>query len=337
MKSQIIPVFFATDNNYIPFLAVALKSMQDNANKKYTYNIHILHNGLSAKNVNLINKFNNNNFNIIYNDVAKSLAKFKTTLFTRDYYSQAIYYRLFIPSMFPEYKKAIYLDCDVAVKGDISELFSTELENNLLGAVADEAVGIVPEFQAYTKNFLDVEGSKYFNSGVLVMNLDELRNFNFENKFVDLLNKFQFKVAPDQDCLNVLCKDKITFISKVWNKMPFPDQNLTVEDLKLIHYNLSYKPWHYDDILYEKVFWNYAKQTEYLEDILLHKANYTDEQKQNDQIAGERLIKMALEFSKSECTFKSLLASNVIVLENLGQAENNKSFEKIRKISGLKG
>ena len=41
-EKKIIPLFFATDNNYIPFLAVALQSLLENASKDYFYKIYIL-------------------------------------------------------------------------------------------------------------------------------------------------------------------------------------------------------------------------------------------------------------------------------------------------------
>ena len=49
---RIIPVFFACDNNYVPFLAVAIKSMLDNASKDNFYNVHILTDGLLEENIN---------------------------------------------------------------------------------------------------------------------------------------------------------------------------------------------------------------------------------------------------------------------------------------------
>ena len=70
----------------------------------------------------------------------------------------------------------------------------------------------------------------YINAGILVMNLKELRNFDFENKFIDLLSKIKFSVAQDQDYINVICKNRIKYLPKIWNKQRcfygiFPNYN----------------------------------------------------------------------------------------------------------------
>ena len=49
-QSNIVPIFFATDDNYVPFLAVSIKSLLDNASKDYFYNIHILTDGINEEN-----------------------------------------------------------------------------------------------------------------------------------------------------------------------------------------------------------------------------------------------------------------------------------------------
>lgn len=316
--NKIIPIFFATDNNYMPFLKVAVQSITENASKDYTYNIHVLYHTLSDDSKAMLNEYNTQNFNIIYNNVEDSLAKLNNHLFVRDYYSKATYYRIFIPSMFPEYKKALYLDCDIVVNKDISLLFNTELGNNLLAGVPDEAVAGIPEFYSYTRDFLGVHESNYFNAGILVMNLETLREFNFEDKFVDLVSKYQFKVAQDQDYLNVLCKDRVVYLPKIWNKMPIEDKDTTENDICLIHYNLSFKPWHYDGILYESWFWKYTQNAGLTEAINQIKADFTYEDQLNDKTCGEALIKLAGLKSEDENSFKLLVERGVINIEALG-------------------
>lgn len=307
-----IPVFFSVDDNYVPFLLVSLESIVSNSSKNNNYSFYVLNNGLKQENIDKLLEYNKDNFKLNFVNMAEKINDISAILHTRDYYTKAIYYRLFIPTLFPNLDKAIYIDCDIAVQSDVAELFDYDVTNNLLGAIADEAVSLVPEFQAYTKNCLGIDGFKYFNSGVLVMNLKKLREINFETKFFNALTSYKLSVAPDQDYLNVICKDRVTYIPKVWNKMPFPDNNLKVEDLKLIHYNLSYKPWHYTDILYQEVFWKYAKQAgvELLMKQLL--AEFTDDKKQKDALSGKRLLEMADAQSKQQDTLLALLQSGEI-------------------------
>lgn len=312
MKNN-IPVFFSVDDNYVPFLIVTLESIITNASKNNHYDFYVLHNGISDANINRVLQYNSDNVNIQFVDMAEKLVKIGDALHTRDYYSKTTYYRLFIPTMFPHLDKALYLDCDIAVQADIADLYNTELGTNLVGAVPDEAVNTVPEFINYADKFLGVYHNNYFNAGILLMNLKELREFDFENKFINLILSYTFNVAQDQDYLNVICKDRVTYISKTWNKMPFMDNTLTVDDLNLIHYNLSFKPWHYTDVLYQEVFWKYAKASNMEEKMLQLLADFTEDKKQKDALGGKRLMEMAQQQSEmGNDTFIALFESGEI-------------------------
>ena len=79
----------------------------------------------------------------------------------------------------------------------------------------------VQVFQDYVEKVVGViDYNNYFNAGVLLMNLDELRKYKFQEKFLYLLEKIKFEVAQDQDYLNRLCKGRIKIINSAWNKMP---------------------------------------------------------------------------------------------------------------------
>ena len=57
MQNNLIPIFFATDDNYVPYLAVAIKSLADNAHPKFNYIIHVLNTGLSKQNITKLKSF----------------------------------------------------------------------------------------------------------------------------------------------------------------------------------------------------------------------------------------------------------------------------------------
>ena len=137
-----IPIFFSCDDNYIPFLAVTLESLEKNASKNYNYVIKVLHsNTINAENQQrILCEYNVDNFNIEFVDISNYVEKISERLHTRDYYSKSTYYRLFIPNLYPQYSKALYLDSDIVVLGDISKLYNTELGENYVGAITDEVV-----------------------------------------------------------------------------------------------------------------------------------------------------------------------------------------------------
>lgn len=296
-----IPIFFATDDGYIPFLAVSLQSLIDNSSRENKYVIRILYTSISEENQKKIKKYERENVSIEFVDFNKHVEKIKDKLFTRDYYSKTTYYRLFIPTLYPQYDKALYLDSDIIILSDIADLYNTDLGENLVGAAPDDVIQTIEVFRNYAEKVVGVADHRnYFNAGILLMNLDELRKFNFQEKLIYLLGQIKFSVAQDQDYLNRICKGRTRIIDKAWNRMPIAvvqgEEAAKGENLKLIHYNLAFKPWHFEDIPYQEHFWNYANKTEFKDIILDIKANYSEE----DKIKGEESDKKLRELAQYE-------------------------------------
>lgn len=301
-KNKIIPIFFAADENYAPYLATALHSLLENANKEFHYQIHVLHAGMDceSENVKKLEAYNSEKVTLSFVDVEKQMQDVKENLHLRDYYTGATYYRIFIANMFPQYDKALYLDSDILLLGDVSELYATELGENLVGAVPDGAVASVSEFALYTKEALGISFEKYFNAGVLLMNLKAFREYGFYQKFCALLKEYKFTVAQDQDYLNVICKDKVEYLGEEWNRMPLGMVDKGERAPKLIHYNLTMKPWHYRGVTYEEYFWAYAKKTAFYENILNALNAYTQAQKDGDKASEKALIEKCVKEANDE-------------------------------------
>ncbi len=293
MKKKIVPIFYAADEKYLPYLSVCLTSVKENARRGVDYRVYVLHSGVDEKAKAKLASFDDEDFTVEFVDVSPDLKALASRLHMRDYYTCATYFRIFIAGLFPQYDKALYLDSDVVVRGDICELFDTELGDDLVGAVPDGAVSEIPPFRAYTKEVLGIDAERYFNAGILVMNLKRFREVDFYDQFATLLGEYAFTVAQDQDYLNVLCKDRVTYLSTTWNAMP--TGNHKGEELpKLIHYNLTAKPWHYGNILYGEIFWEYAKKTEYYDEIHAELDAYTDECKARDKECEAGLIALTI-------------------------------------------
>lgn len=94
-----IPVFFAVDNGYIPFLSVALRSLIDNTSNENKYAIKILYTNVTEENKIKIKKYETENISIEFVDLNKQLEEIKEKLYTRNYFSNTTYYRLFIPEL----------------------------------------------------------------------------------------------------------------------------------------------------------------------------------------------------------------------------------------------
>lgn len=298
MKNKIVPIVFSCDDNYIPFLAVALESLEENASKNFEYDIKVLHaNSINAENQKrILDEYNTGVFHIVFDDITSMVESLNNKFHTRDYYSKATYYRVFIPNLYKQYNKVLYLDSDIVVKGDISEMYNIDIGNNLIGATTDEFVYKTPVFASYFTNRVTVKRVKdYFNAGIIIMNCKRMREVDFEGKFVDLITKVTFNVAQDQDYLNAICKGKVKYIDGTWDKMPFADEKIKEKDVKIFHFNLDLKPWQKDGVPYENNFWHYAKTSGYYDAVMKIKESWTKERIAVSEKQTADLVKMAVE------------------------------------------
>lgn len=301
MNSE-IPIFFSTDDNYIPYLDVAVASLISNASKDKNYRIIVLNTGLRPENISRLKMNECQGFVIEFVDISERVKNIKAYFKNIYHFSIATYYRLFIASLFPQYEKILYLDCDLVVLGDISKLFAIDLGGNILAAAPEQYVQNTPEFRQYAELALGVNPDKYVNAGVLVINLKEFRNNNVEDKFVELITKYDFDLLdPDQAYLNYLCQDKILMLPNGWNKEPM---NLSCEGEKnIVHYALYKKPWQYDDVMDGEFFWHYARKSPFYQKILENKAAFGDEEKIAKEAAAREILEHAKAIVKSEYTF----------------------------------
>ena len=307
-EKNIIPLFFSVDDNYAKLLTISLHSIIKNASTKYHYEVIVLNTGLNEKSISLIKSLENNKFSISFVNVCENLDRISSELLTRDYYTKTTYYRLFIASLFPQFDKILYLDSDTIINGDISELYRTDIGSNLVGAIPDASVQIVPEFIEYVEKALGIKHEDYFNAGILLMNLKKMRDIDFEEHFINLLKKYKFEVAQDQYYLNVLCHEDVYFIDESWNTMPLGEK---IENPNLIHFNLTFKPWKYDDIMYEEYFYQNVKEISLEKDILEMKASFKEEMKRIDLLGGEKIKELCLKEANDEKNYYHLFVEDV--------------------------
>lgn len=312
MKKPIIPIFFASDDNYIPLMSVAITSMIKNASKDYDYQIIVLNaNNISENNKKIIRGIVSGNFTIDFYDISEYIAPYVTdlSLRLRDYYSLAIYYRIFIPTLFPQFDKVIYLDGDLVVPGDISRLYNVDLQGNLIAGIRDQLVCNHQEFIDYIQNGVGVPATEYFNSGVIVMDTKKFREQNIEKQIVDMVKTYNFDTCcPDQDHLNVVCRNSKLLIDTKYNKMPIFEEGFDNNDIIIIHYNSFEKPWHRDNVLYEDHFWNFAKQSPFYSQLRALKDSMTAEKIAEIDQSAMRLLKHGARIGREEThTFKKVL------------------------------
>ena len=334
-----IPVFFAADNNYAPFVAVALASMLGKASKNYFYKIYVLTTDLSHEYTeqlkNICRDAMPGNASVEFVSLREEMEKTSGTFHLRDYYSRETYCRIFIPRFFSQYDKVIYLDSDLVVTGDISELYNIDIGDNLVGAAIEEVMQSFDVFGTYVEKALGIPREKYFSAGVLLINAKKYREENIEEKFIALMNRFKFRVTQDEDYLNVLCKGKVKWLDVGWNKSAYKTGGFDEKNLKIIHYKINWKPWHYNHVLYEEYFWECAEKTPLYENILKIKASYGVEQKRSDAEAFEKLKRMAIEDTNDPDNYRNTVNRTNIGRnpERLAIVEKIKAYEREGRFS----
>jgi len=256
-----ISIVTVCDNNYVMLLATLLKSIERNNKSKREIDFYIVNDNITRKNqVKFEKSFNNDLINIkwlIMADLIPNGARVPTDKST---YPLNIYIRLFIPYFMPqEIERVIYLDVDMVVLGNIGDLWNTDLSGNIIGAVQDT---FGTAFYGI-KNHKDLgisEDSKYFNSGMLLIDTIEWRkNGITEDIIVCLQNNTEFAQYPDQYGLNVVFANKWFEMDEKWNTYTYKDE----EDPLLIHY-IGYKP----------IYKDYSGKKEYL-DLFFYYLNLT--------------------------------------------------------------
>ena len=300
-----VPIFFACNDKYVPYLDVAIISLISHASDENDYKITVMKSDISEENQAILKKHETGNVSIDFYDVSDMLDPVKDKLPEMFYFSVAAYFRFFIETSFPQYDKVIYLDCDVILLNDIAKLYDTDVTGYLLAAAYEQNTDRSPLFTNYVEDIIGIPYYTYFNSGVMVMNLKEFRKFGVQDRFLGMLTEYNFDcLAPDQEYLNVICHGRVKYLPTGWNKHSFPEA--PEGELNLCHFALSNKPWHYEDTINGEYFWEYAKYSEFYGFLSDGLKNYSDEDKMRDRLAFEGLVKSIEGIKDSDRTFRKL-------------------------------
>lgn len=331
-KNGVIPVFYACDDNFIAFAAVSLRSLLDNCAKTRRYDVHFLVTAVSDENRKEILSMKTDFCDVTFDDVTPYLKELTSDLPIRDYYSKTTYYRLFIADMFPEYDKVIYIDSDTVVEKDISELFDTDIDGMYAGAVHERVMSHNDTFGAYVEQVLGIDKYAYFNAGVLLINAARYREHNILKKFGELLGVYDFVVTQDEDYLNLLFKDRVKLLHGKWNAEIYDGIPCKEREVAIFHYIMTSKPWHYKNCEYADHFWKYAKKTSYFELLQKQAENYSDADRERDDLCGKNLVLLAeKEIAREDNYLRQLRkkqdAGRVAVLGKIEELEKSGVFD----------
>jgi len=172
------------------------------------------------------------------------------------YFPKSMYYRFLLPEFLPTEERVLYMDGDVMIRSDISNFYSTDLTELACAAVVDQNCDSVSVQNRLRKN----RDFEYYNSGVLLINLEYWRNNDITRQLLELVQaEASDLVFPDQDALNILLDGKIARMDYTYNaQMRWINELSTLdfhwskynelrESLKnpvIVHFCWKFKPWH---------------------------------------------------------------------------------------------
>lgn len=252
------------------------------------YRICIFHTDIQQKEIrNIQRAYTSEHFRIVFFNVSEMVRGRR--LKGKGQITSETYYRFLIPWILRETEKVIYLDADTVVCRDLAQLYDTELNDCLLGAVPEidligQYHGANPDTRQYCDRVLRLaDTDQYFQAGVLLWNTAAWRAHVDLRQLFEMAEQRNFRYS-DQDILNIVCQGRVKRLGMEWNVLSansvrnrvlsyVPEKLLDAyrqarRRPAIIHYAGGGKPWKEPDGDFAQQFWEAARGTPYYEQLL---------------------------------------------------------------------
>lgn len=276
-----VNVAFCSDKNNIKYLSVALESLVAHVSASRKYNIYLLSDDLSLSDQALLTSIvkEKDNVEFKYIDIKENLS-LTDSLFIDRHLTTAAYWRFLLPEILYGIDKILYLDTDVIICDDVGIVFDTDMEGYHFAGCLDQAVhccnfGDFKLSKEILARFKYTDFSSYINSGVLLLNLEQLRIEKISRKLLDCASKNKL-IFHDQDAINIVSKHHIKLLDQRWNFTTHlcPElysidtqksmlDMISAWDIGIIHYLGAFKPWNSDNGCLYMIWRQYALKSPY--------------------------------------------------------------------------
>lgn len=261
-----IAVAMSFSKEYLHYSNIAIYSILKNSSPQFFYDIVILADSPEAFENEVFGELRKRYDNVSFRAVdigSFGLSEF----FVEGHLANETYSRLLIPKIFSKYQKVVYLDSDILVCRDISELYNFPIsDDTMIAGVPDidligQCYGADSAMRYYLRSKVRVDcPERYLQAGVLVFNIDKIRSSYGDNALIYLAQNTKLRYF-DQDILNYAFKNNIQLIDFRWNvvsdcdsiriskiiaKAPpemFEQYMESRKDPWIIHYSGYVKPW----------------------------------------------------------------------------------------------
>ncbi|NDJ27270.1 glycosyltransferase family 8 protein [Campylobacter sp. MIT 19-121] len=341
--------------------ALTYKAFDDNLNsqEKLKYHFHILTNNFSQ---NTIDRFYalEKELNALYpcsihihqldDSIFKDLPKLGA--------NHTTYFRLKLVSLLDtSVKTCLYLDVDMLVLGDLRALFALDLQDKVLAAVYDERTQSKRILKSLNLEYKDIAFCKtYFNGGCMLINLEEFRKQNLEQKCLELMPNYDLK-AHDQDILNALVQGQkvlklpyeynifvhsYSFVRANDERKKFDvdysrkELNFALKNPIILHFTNEHKAWFAPhNYINEKgeflgeIWWRYALQTPIFKDELYAEYKNLQEALELQEPYTDEIAFLMIQCTKS---FLGYLQMPFVIFQAIKKYEHDKTGLKKRKL-----
>ncbi|MBW4418228.1 MAG: glycosyltransferase family 8 protein [Myxacorys californica WJT36-NPBG1] len=276
-SAQTISIVCAADDNYAMPLAALAYSVLANLNLAKRLELFVLDGGIrDSSKRKILKSIDQSRCQVHWLTPSEDLLK---DMVISRHITIAAYYRLLIADLLPDHlDKVIYLDSDLVVDADIDLLWNTDFHGHCVLAVQDFAL---PDAAVGLLNYKSLgisSTSKYFNSGVLLIDLEKWRTESIGARTLEYLTKHkEFVRYHDQDGLNVTLAGQWGELDPRWNSQGYLHQFSSWEDSPfsetvfnnltnqpyIVHFTAGYKPWNCRHHSEQDWFYKYLDKTEW--------------------------------------------------------------------------
>lgn len=194
--------------------SVAITSLIANKHPNTIYEIYIIGDNLSIQNIHYFEKLEDDFTHIHVLQSTENIEEFDCSNTNSIYMvaTKAALLKFSIAELLTSESKAIYLDGDIIVKGDLLELFNTDISDYYAAVVRD-----VPQV-LFDKPLIDTgSGRDYFNSGVMLLNLELLRKEQVKDTLIATKKSLTNDTLMDQNVFNIVFKDRVLQLPVKYN------------------------------------------------------------------------------------------------------------------------
>ncbi|MBR1391658.1 MAG: DUF4422 domain-containing protein [Lachnospiraceae bacterium] len=286
---HVVPIVLAANQKYVPIMYTCAQSVVEHTSEENRYEIYVFHTDIDADSQKIFHEeLERKNVRFTFVNVLPYVSGYR--LQAKEHITTETFYRFLILDILKGYSKVVYLDCDMIIMRDVADLYHIDLDNNLIGAAKDpdfmgQCNGANLDTKAYCEKTLQIDPLQYFQAGVLLLNVTELNQVITVKELLEMADTGIYKYS-DQDILNIVCKNRVSYIDMSWNMIvdcnherwhgvikyaPYYIMDQYEAARKhpyIIHYAGFLKPWMKADEDFAEEFWRVARRNRYYETIM---------------------------------------------------------------------